>query len=88
MSKKQSVPSSVPSSVQTGNRDDRAYNIPLQHESVGVGHSGSDMTEHLKGRKQLQRARDVYAASINNPAEAIDKQKRSKSGKSFLRDLK
>ena len=79
MSKKQS-------SVAT-NRDDRAFGIPLQHESVGIGKSGSDMSEHLKGRKQLQRARDIRDASVSNPAEDLDKKARSKSKKGFLRTI-
>jgi hypothetical protein len=69
-------------------KKDTAYGVKMEHESVGVGHSGSDTTEHLKGRKQLQRARDLYDASINDPQKAEDKKARSKSGKKFLRDIK
>ena len=73
--------------VQSSNREDKSYGISLQHESVGVGNSGSDMSEHLKGRKQLQRARDIREAAISNPTEDLDKKARSKSNKGFLRKI-
>ncbi len=73
--------------LQSSNREDKSYGIPLVHESVGVGKSGSDMSEHLKGRKQLQRARDVAVAAISNPGEALDRKARSKSPKDFLRKI-
>lgn len=74
------------SGVQS-NRENKSYGISLQHESVGVGKSGSDMTEHVKGRKQLQRARDIAVAAISNPHEDEDRKARSKSNKGFLRKI-
>ena len=75
------------SGVQS-NRENKSYGISLQHESVGVGKSGSDMTEHVKGRKQLQRAHDIAVDGNSvNPDEAEDRKARSKSNKGFLRKI-
>lgn len=75
------------SKVQSSNREDKSYGIPLQHESIGPDLTGTLGPEHAKSKKHVQRAKQILAAAVSNPHEDEDKRKRSKSGKSFLRQL-
>lgn len=76
---------SVP--VSSTNREDQAYGIKLPHESIGPDATGTLGPEAAKGKKHVARAKALWGASVSNPHEDIDKQKRSKSKKPFLRQL-
>jgi hypothetical protein len=67
---------------------DVVYGTTQKHESIGPDKTGTLGPEHAKGKRHVQRAKDIRDLSVSDPAIAEDRKKRSKSGKSFLRDLK
>jgi hypothetical protein len=68
-------------------RPHQVYGIELKHESIAPDKTGTLGPEASKGKKHVARAKAILGAAVSNPAEDVDKKKRSKSGKDFLRKI-